>query len=143
MSYTSAREVEVIAASSLRAERGAKVAWKQVLRFVVSWVDLDDARRLWEREAAVQRFGRTWQLDLDDAFGRGSRSSASVEADRVQRLVDEWAFHGSDWDDLSTRDWSVVGALLEYKQKNATRTRTAAQGGAHRRVGTCRHIRQE
>ena len=35
------------------AERNAKVAWKQVLRFVVYWLDLDGASRLWESEATV------------------------------------------------------------------------------------------
>ena len=76
-----------------------KVAWWQVLHFVVQWLDLDDASWLWESGAVVPRFVRSWKRDLEVEFDRRSRSSASAEAARVQRLLDDWAFCGYEWDD--------------------------------------------
>ena len=70
------REVEGAAAGSL-----------QVFRLVVHWMELGDVIRLWDSEATAPRIVRSWNLDLEDECGRGSRSSAS-EADRVQRFVD-------------------------------------------------------
>ena len=70
------------------------MAWKQVRRFGVYLRDLDDVSRLWESEASVPRFNRSWKLDLKDEFGKGSRSPSLVEAVRVKRFVNEvnpWA----------------------------------------------------
>ena len=63
------------------------MAWKQVRRFGVYLRDLDDVSRLWESEASVPRFNRSWKLDLKDEFGKGSRSPSSVEAVRVRRFA--------------------------------------------------------
>ena len=65
---------------------------------VVCCLDLDYARRLWDSEATVLRFVR-WKMDLEDVFGRRSRSSACEEADRTHKPADGWASSGQDWDD--------------------------------------------
>ena len=108
--------VEGIAAINLCAERDAKVAWKQVLRIIVYWLDLDGASRLWEGEAWLQI-----RALLEVGLGRRVR---------MQRLADDWALCGNDSDDKYNGD------------PPCSSQRIAAQDGAHRRVGTCRHCRK-
>ena len=78
-------EIEGAAAISLRAERGAKVAWKKVPQLVVYWLQLDDGSRRWCGGCV-----RSWKLD--EEFGKISRSPASTEAEECRNSLRKACF---------------------------------------------------
>ena len=61
------------------------------------WLDTEDVSQLWEIDATLPRF--RCKMDSEDGFYRSSRSLASEEADRMQRLSDEWSYNDYDLDD--------------------------------------------
>ena len=83
------------------------MVWREVLRCVVYWLDVGDVSRLWESEAALPRFVRSWMADR-------------------RRCHVEWAHHGYNWDDGSTE----TGPNSRKYTLQSTR-KIAGQGGAH------------